>query len=478
MGVGVSGWPLAQAVSRMGQLGVVSGTALAIILVRRLQLGDPGGPMRRALRQFPFPPVAERVLDQYYIPGGKLPHEPFALQPMPGVPLSAALTELTVLANFVEVFLAKEGHDGLVGVNYLEKVQFPTLPSIYGAMLAGVDYMLMGAGVPRAIPGILDQLARGEAVRLRIDVSDLPPGEQVVHEFDPHACFGSGPGLKRPLFLAIVSSATLAMTLARKSSGKVDGFIVEGPSAGGHNAPPRGPMHRNERGEPIYTDRDLPDLERIRALGLPFWMAGSFAEPAQLAEALKLGAAGVQVGTAFAFCEESGLDPHLKRRVIEQVLSGNIEVLTDPLASPTGFPFKVVQLDGTLSEAATYERRERGCDLGYLRSAYRKPDGAIGYRCPAEPVQQYLRKGGQAADTCGRKCLCNGLLAAIGLGQAQANGYLEKPLLTAGESVRHIARFLRQDRRSYTAADVVHHLVDGLADRMNRMDGVAAAFLR
>jgi nitronate monooxygenase len=478
MGVGVSGWPLAQAVARMGQLGVVSGTALAIILVRRLQLGDPGGPMRRALRQFPFPPVAERVLDQYYIPGGKPPHEPFTLQPMPGVSLSAALTELTVLANFVEVFLAKEGHDGLVGVNYLEKVQFPTLPSIYGAMLAGVDYMLMGAGVPRAIPGILDQLAHGEAVRLRIDVSDLPPGEQVVQDFDPHACFGAGPELKRPLFLAIVSSATLAMTLARKSSGKVDGFIVEGPSAGGHNAPPRGPMHRNERGEPIYTDRDLPDMERIRALGLPFWMAGSFAEPAQLAEALKMGAVGVQVGTPFAFCEESGLDPLLKCRVIEQVLSGNIEVLTDPLASPTGFPFKVVQLDGTLSEVATYERRERGCDLGYLRSAYRKPDGVIGYRCPAEPVQQYLRKGGQAADTCGRKCLCNGLLAAIGLGQAQTNGYLEKPLLTAGESVRHIARFLRQDRRPYTAADVVQHLVEGFADIMNRMDGAAAAFLR
>ncbi|MCY2954743.1 MAG: nitronate monooxygenase [Planctomycetota bacterium] len=478
MGAGVSGWPLAQAVARLGQLGVVSGTALAIILVRRLQLGDPGGPMRRALRQFPFPPVAERVLDQYYIPGGKPPHQPFTLQPMPGVSLSAALIELTVLANFVEVFLAKEGHDGLIGVNYLEKLQFPTLPSIYGAMLAGVDYMLMGAGVPRAIPGILDQLARGEAVHLRIDVSDLPPGEQVVQEFDPRACFGSGHGLKRPLFLAIVSSATLAMTLARKSSGKVDGFIVEGPSAGGHNAPPRGPMHRNERGEPIYTDRDLPDMERIRALGLPFWMAGSFAEPAQLAEALKMGAVGVQVGTPFAFCEESGLDPHLKRRVIEQVLSGNIEVLTDPLASPTGFPFKVVQLDGTLSEAATYERRERGCDLGYLRSAYRKPDGAIGYRCPAEPLQQYLRKGGQAADTCGRKCLCNGLLAAIGLGQTQTNGYLEKPLLTAGESVRHIARFLRQDRRPYTAADVVQHLVEGLADIMNRMNGVAAAFLR
>jgi NAD(P)H-dependent flavin oxidoreductase YrpB (nitropropane dioxygenase family) len=459
MGVGVSGWPLAHAVSQLGQLGVVSGTALAILLARRLQLGDSGGHMRRALRHFPFPAVAQRALDRHFIAGGKPPHQPFTLQPFPGVALNPELVELTVLANFAEVFLAKYGHHGVVGINYLEKVQFPALPSIYGAMLAGVDYVLMGAGVPRAIPGILDQLARSEAVQLKIDVSDLPSGESAMSEFDPQACFQASPTLKRPLFLAIVASATLAQTLARKSSGKVDGFIVEGPTAGGHNAPPRGPLTRNERGEPIYGDRDLPDLERIRELGLPFWMAGSFADPAQLAEALRLGAAGVQVGTAFAFCEESGLDPQLKRQVIEQVLAGTIDILTDPLASPTGFPFKVIQLPGTLSEAAVYQSRERCCDLGYLRSAFRKPDGTIGYRCPAEPVPQYLLKGGNVTDTCTRKCICNGLLAAIGLGQVKAGGSPEKPLLTAGESVRQITRFVTASRYSYTAADVLQYLL-------------------
>jgi NAD(P)H-dependent flavin oxidoreductase YrpB (nitropropane dioxygenase family) len=165
------------------------------------------------------------------------------------------------------------------------------------------------------------------------------------------------------------------------------------------------------------------------------------------------------VGTAFAFCEESGLDPQLKRRVIERVLSGNIDVLTDPKASPTGFPFKVVQLDGTLSDADTYAERERGCDLGYLRSAYRTPEGTTGYRCPAEPVRQYLLKGGDEADTCGRKCLCNALLAAIGLGQVQAEGSTERALLTAGESARHIGRFMKASRRSYTAAEVIEHLL-------------------
>jgi len=70
---------------------------------------------------------------------------------------------ITVLGNFVEVFLAREGHDQPVGINYLTKIQAPTLPSLYGALLAGVGYVLMGAGIPRDIPGALDQLARHEA---------------------------------------------------------------------------------------------------------------------------------------------------------------------------------------------------------------------------------------------------------------------------------------------------------------------------
>ena len=153
MGVAVSDWKLARAVSRLGQLGVVSGTGLAIVLARRLQLGDPDGQLRQALQNFPVPGVADRVLAQYFIPGGKAPAAPFKPAAMPTLQYSKTLMELTVAANFVEVFLARDGHDGLVGINFLEKMQLPTLPSLYGAMLAGVDYVLMGAGIPRAIPG-------------------------------------------------------------------------------------------------------------------------------------------------------------------------------------------------------------------------------------------------------------------------------------------------------------------------------------
>src|SRR4051794_9484263 len=211
MGVGVSGWPLARAVSRLGHLGVVSGIALAIILARRLQLGDDGGHMRRALEHFPLSDISRSVIARYFIPGGKAPHQPFAPMSFPGIQLSTELTALTVAANFVEVFLSKEGHDGIVGVNYLEKLQSFSLASLYGAMLAGVDYVLIGAGVPRAIPGVLDRFAVGQPAELRIDVADALPDESAISTFDPREFLGSEPPqLKRPRFLAIVSSATLA----------------------------------------------------------------------------------------------------------------------------------------------------------------------------------------------------------------------------------------------------------------------------
>jgi len=131
----------------------------------------------------------------------------------------------------------------------------------------------------------------------------------------------------------------------------------------------------------------------------------------------------------------------------------------DPLASPTGFPFKVVQMEGTLSEAAAYENRERICDLGYLRQAYRKSDGTMGYRCASEPVRDFVRKGGDPAATEGRKCLCNGLMSNIGFGQIRADGLADGTLLTAGNDVAHIARYLPPGQDSYTAADVMRHLL-------------------
>ncbi len=460
MGVAVSSWPLASAVARRGQLGVVSGTGIDAVVARRLQLGDPGGHLRRAFDAFPMAEVARRVWDRYFVKDGIAPGTPFKSKPVPGLKMPSALLDLVVVSNFAEVFLAKAQHTGLVGINLLEKVQLPNLASVFGAMLAKVDYVLMGAGVPRAIPAVLDRFAAGEPAELRIDVAGAASGEEFRTRFDPRRYLGDRlTSLLRPKFLAIVSSATLAMTLARKSAGKVDGFVVEGRTAGGHNAPPRGPLNLDAQGEPVYGPRDTPDLEQIRALGLPFWLAGGYGEAARLQEALDLGAQGVQVGTAFAFCEESGMSPDLKRDVLRASQERNARVFTDPQASPTGFPFKVLRLADTASEADVFAARERVCDLGYLRQCYRTPEGGVGYRCPGEPLDDFLRKGGTEAETAGRKCICNGLVSAVGYGQVRHTGAMEPVLVTAGDDVAGIDRFLRPGRESYSADDVIDTLL-------------------
>lgn len=461
MGVAVSGWRLARAVSSAGQLGVVSGTLLPVVLARRLQQGDPDGELRAALAAYPGAETARRILDRYFIPGGKAADAPFAAVPMPAVDPASAWTELTVAANFVEVWLAKRGHAGRVGLNLLEKIQTATLASLYGAMLAGVDVVLMGAGIPRAIPGILDKFAAGEAAELTVDTTGPAEAGGARMRLDPADLLPAPPtALRRPVFLAIVSSAALATTLARKASGRVDGFVVESVAAGGHNAPPRGGKAPGPDGQPVYGPRDEPELEKFRALGLPFWLAGERATRDGLRSALALGAAGVQVGTAFAFCEESGLDADLKRRVCDGSRAGTIRVFTDPYASPTGFPFKVVSLPGSLSESEVYAAHERRCDLGYLREPYRREDGTLGYRCAAEPEADFVRKGGDAAGATGRKCLCNGLLAAAGLGQARRDAVagavlVEPPIVTAGVDAAGVARYLAPAATSYPAASVL-----------------------
>jgi len=462
MGAGVSNWRLANAVSRTGQLGVVSSVALDTILSRRLQDGDPDGHMRRGLAMFPYPEIAQRILEKYYIPGGRPEGKPYKLVPMLARVNSREATELLLAASFVEVALAREGHSNPVGINLMEKLQVFILASLYGAMLAGVDYVLVGAGIPLKIPGVLDAFARGEAASYPLSVSGAAAEDDCMMRFDPREFFGDRLfPLRRPKFLAIISSNTLAVTMLRRANGKVDGFVIEGPTAGGHNAPPRGQMVFNERGECVYGERDRVDLAKIRELGIPFWLAGSYGTPEKLGEALDLGAAGVQVGTAFCYCEESGLREDYKRALIEKIRRGEGSVFTDPRSSPTGFPFKAAQLEGTCSDEEVYGKRARICDVGVLREAYRTAEGKIAFRCPAEPIDVYVAKGGEESETAGRKCLCNCLLSDIALAQTQKDGSIEPGMVTSGDELSAILRFLQGEKQSYPAAEVVRTLTHG-----------------
>ena len=107
------------------------------------------------------------------------------------------------------------------------------------------------------------------------------------------------------------------------------------------------------------------------------------------------------------------------------------------LFSPTGFAFKVAQLPGTLSDEVVFENRLRVCDIGLLQQRGLSKPGEDGtrklfQRCPAGPIAGYVRNRGLARNVEQRRCLCNGLLSCVGLGQVKAlNGKLtEEPAIS------------------------------------------------
>ncbi|MDO8750449.1 MAG: nitronate monooxygenase [Dehalococcoidia bacterium] len=468
MGVNVSNWGLARAVSSGGErlgvntMGVVSGTGIAVVVARRLQEGDIGGHLRNAFDAFPYPEMAERVWDTWYIEGGKPEGKPYKPIPMVNFKLRPDVAELIVCANFVEVWLAKEGHHGPIGINYLEKIQAPRLPEILGAMIAGVDVILMGAGIPHQVPGVLDSFAAYKPASYYLDVEGAESREFAM-VLDPASIVPERfiERLGRPAFFAIASTNVLAQYLSdpRRTTGRVDGFIMEGPTAGGHNAPPRDRSKFNERGEPIYGEKDVVDLRKMRQLGMPFWVAGSYAHPEKLAEALAEGATGCQFGSIFALCQESGLRDDLKRETKRLAFRRQLDVVADPKSSPSGFPFNVVQLSGTMSDPNVTEARTRICDIGYLRHAYKTDRGTVAFRCPSEPVDTYVNRGGKIEDTAGRQCLCNGLMATVGLGQQHKWGQ-EPPIVTLGRNTDFIHDLIDNEQGSYTAMDALSYLLE------------------
>jgi len=462
MGIAVSSWRLASEVARRGQLGVVSGTGLDVVLARRLQDGDRGGAIRRALAAFPISAVATRIRDEYFLPNGRKAGAGYSTVPRLSLTPRRLAQELLIVGNFVEVWLAKEGHDGQVGVNYLEKVQMATPAAAYGAMLAGVDYVLMGAGIPRDIPHLLDELAEHRRVAFPVSVVGAEPGTFTV-DFDPATLLGTTLArLKRPFFVAIISAHILAMHLSKDAHTRPDGFVIEGPRAGGHNAPPRGKLVLDESGEPVFGPRDDADVAQVAACGLPFWLAGAVGMPEGLLAAEAQGAQGIQVGTLFALSQGSGLDHALRERAIAGVRDGTLTVRTMPLVSPTGFPFKVAQIPATLRDEATIAHRPRRCDMSLLRTPFLDADGDVAYRCVAEPVEDFVRKGGSTEETVGRACLCNALFANVGLGQTQRDGYQEEPLVTLGEDLEGARRLAELYPRGWSARQALDWLLGEL----------------
>ena len=124
MGIAISGWRLARAVARAGQLGIVSGTSIDNVFIRRLQDDGIDDALRAVLDRFPVPSIVDRVVDQFATTK-RSPRDPYRNLVMLTHRSTQHSQDLLVLAAYVEVALAKAGHDGLVGMNLLTRCKFP-----------------------------------------------------------------------------------------------------------------------------------------------------------------------------------------------------------------------------------------------------------------------------------------------------------------------------------------------------------------
>ena len=365
MGVGVSDWRLARAVSRTGQLGVVSGTGIDTVLVRRLQDGDPGGRDAARHGRLSDPGSCRRCCDALlHRPRAGPRASPTRCYRCTATWRTGRARRSRCLRRSSRCTSPRQGHDGLVGINLLTKVQRPNLATLYGAMLAGVDGVLMGAGIPREIPAVLDGVRRP------------PAGVAAIRTGGARRTTSCRPRARPRRVLGHAAAAACAADVHRRSSpatrwrrcscakavAGVDGLVIEGPTAGGHNAPPRGePAVQRARRAARTASATRWTSPGSASWALPFWLAGGPDRPERLRAARAAGAAGIQVGTLFAFCDESGLRRAAQALVLAPASrAARWTCFTDPRASPTGYPFKVVDWAGSpAAESARTRLRPR-----------------------------------------------------------------------------------------------------------------------
>ncbi|MCM8620619.1 MAG: nitronate monooxygenase [Candidatus Accumulibacter sp.] len=149
-----------------------------------------------------------------------------------------------------------------------------------------------------------------------IDASAIPAGPgrvpfsaaaaEVLEEFQP-AVVSFHFGLPAPELLErvrrwgakILSSATTVDEALWLEARGVDAVIAQGLEAGGH----RGHFLSEDLGMQVGTFALVPQI--VRAVKIPVIAAGGIADAKGVAAAMALGAAGVQIGTAYMLCAEA-----------------------------------------------------------------------------------------------------------------------------------------------------------------------------
>jgi nitronate monooxygenase len=328
MGVGVSLHPLASAVAREGGIGVVSSACLDRLVTKR-----------------------------------------------------TGVKSTTYEATYNEVSLSKAA-GGYAGINIMVALVRDYESSVKGAIDAGADVIISGAGLPLGLPSI------------------QPPGDTAL--------------------IPIVSSARALELICKKWEKlgyRPDATVLEGPLAGGH----LGFKIDSIDLESNTLERLLPPVKdtAIKYGDFPVIVAGGIYTHADIVRFLKMGADGVQMGTRFLATEESSASTAYKKAVLGAGKE-DIIVAHDP-GSPCGLPFRIIK-QSPMYVSALRRARTPKCDKGYV--LLKDAEGNFS-RCIAKESNEHAF------------CICNGLLSSAGY-----NPEKEEPLYTVGTNAYRVDRIV------------------------------------
>jgi len=206
-----------------------------------------------------------------------------------------------------EIRKAKKLTNGILGVNIMVAL------TNYGDMVRtsieeGVDLIFAGAGLPLDLPGYL---TAGDKTKL----------------------------------VPIVSSARAAKLICKKWLSRYDylpdGFIVEGPKAGGHLG-----FKKEQLNDPDFSLEKLTkgvidiirEFETSAQKTIPVIPAGGIYDGDDIHKFLELGAAGVQLGTRFVATHECDADNAFKQVYVD---SRDEDIVI--IQSPVGMPGRAIR---------------------------------------------------------------------------------------------------------------------------------------
>ncbi|MEI7452144.1 MAG: nitronate monooxygenase [Candidatus Falkowbacteria bacterium] len=205
----------------------------------------------------------------------------------------------------LEVEMARSlSSKGVIAVNIMWALQKSYVDSVRGAIDAGADMIISGAGLPAGLPGIQNP--------------------------------------KRTALVPIVSSARALKIICEKWEKlgyRPDAVVLEGPKAGGHLG-----FKFEEIDNPNFSLENLfPAVKEVAMKygDFPIIVAGGIWDKNDVVNALSMGASGVQMGTRFLATFESGASEAYKQAVI--AASQEDIIVATNLQSPCFMPFRIIK---------------------------------------------------------------------------------------------------------------------------------------